>query len=62
MYSNEPQIIRVMAMHLAHVVTVNGWEREVTRRSLEPDNATMAYGGYAVDCVTCKRNLSQQWH
>jgi hypothetical protein len=60
--SNEPQIIRVMSMHLAHTVTVNGHEREVTRRSLEKDNATMAYGGFAVDCLTCKRNLSQQWH
>lgn len=58
---DESKIIRVMAMHVAHTVIVNGWEREVTRNSVAPDNATMAYAGFSVHCQTCDRSLSEQW-
>jgi hypothetical protein len=62
MYRHEPRMIEVLRHHVGHYVMVNGWGREITERSIQPDNATMAYGGFAVDCMTCMANLSQQWH
>lgn len=62
MSSLEDKIIHVMAMHVAHTVIVSGYhEREVTRSSIAPGNATVNYAGFPVHCKTCDRSLSQQW-
>lgn len=56
------QTMRTILMpHLNHTVIVNGYTRNVTEGSLTGDNVVWCYGGFAVDCTTCKSNLSQQW-
>lgn len=53
----------IMTPHLGHAALLCGYyEREITDRSLQRHNITMAYAGYPVRCQTCDISLSEQWN
>jgi hypothetical protein len=59
----EARAIEILRPHLGHTALLQGFhEREITTRSIEPDNVTMSYAGFVVECKTCDISLSQQWN
>ena len=59
----ETKAAAILRPHLGHTALLQGYhEREITARSIEPDNLTMGYGGFVVECKTCDVSLSQQWN
>lgn len=59
----EAKATDILTPHLGHTALLQGYhEREITARSLEPDDVTWAYGGYVVECKTCDISLSEQWN
>lgn len=59
---DDQKIIDTLTPHLGHDVMVSSYLRVITPQSILPEKATWNYGGFAVECITCWTNLSQQWN